>query len=191
MGCSEFTDLRQAEEAYQQWRKEHPEEAAASDKLWEECKKDPEIFKRVMWSKGFTFPDNKSTETVAAKKWRKRALDWLKKKEKPEKTVKLFRRLAIVYAGSGSVLVAAALWTIYTLAMEFAAGKPYTTLDPSKLPELIYGLGFLVMVNTLAGSMLFMAGLLIIFSITVYAFSLEKRIKILEKKQQPDQEEQH
>jgi hypothetical protein len=183
MGCPEgIIDRRQEEEALKQWRKEHPEDAAASDELWEELKSDHEKLKSWMESKGFIFPD-KSTETLAAKNWRKRAMDWLKKKEKPEKTVRLLRRLAFAYAGAGGFCVAIALWSVYNLAMTYAAGKPYTTLDLTKLPEMFNALSFLTMANTLAGTMLFAAGLLIFFSLWTYTLSLEKRITILEKKQ--------
>ena len=138
-----------------------------------------------MRSKGFTFPE-RATETVAAKKWKERARAWLKRKETPERKVKIYRKLALIHFGFGILFLAFALYLLYFSVTSFNSGKPYANIDPAKLPEMLNVLGFLSVANTLVGSLLFLAGILWFMSMLNYCWSLEQRLTILEK-----QVEQH
>lgn len=50
-----IVNQRQAEEAYQLWRKEHPLQAVEADKEWEKMKQDPNLLITFLASKGFDF----------------------------------------------------------------------------------------------------------------------------------------
>lgn len=50
-----IVNQRQAEEAYQVWRKDHPLQAVEADKEWEKMKQDPNLLITFLASKGFDF----------------------------------------------------------------------------------------------------------------------------------------
>jgi hypothetical protein len=180
---TEIIDPRQAEEAYQRWRKKHPEEAAKHDQEWLEMKKDPLKFKQFMESKGFHFSMSdeefvKEHERLNMTRW-ERLKAWMKKKPSPEKKIKAHRRIAIVYACFAAFCFGMAFFNFFMLAQILKASNSPALEEMIKAWNSVL---FLAGVSAISGIFAVIGLCLFILALLFYSCSLELRIKELEKK---------
>lgn len=170
-----IVDQRQAEEAYQEWRKEHPVEAAEADREWVEFQKDPLKLLAFMESKGFTF-SKYDKEAVARREWQRLSLDqkirkyWAAEKKWWNSLTKTQRSLicfAWLKFGCGVLVIFSALFYL-TQLYPFAKGNVPLTALLFSATSILLSLGVF----------------LLIYSLVYYCFYLEVRIKQLEKRQQ-------
>lgn len=180
---TDIRDPRQADEAYQRWRKKHSEEAAKHDQEWLEIKKHPLKFKQFMESKEFHFSMSdeefvKEHERLNMTRWQ-RLKAWLKKKPSPEKQIKAHRNIAIVHACFAFFCLGMAIFNVFMLAPILKASNSPALEEMVKAWNSVL---FLVGVSAISGIFAVIGLLMFTFALYFYSCSLELRIKELEKK---------
>jgi len=174
---------RQAEEAYQRWRKKHPEEAAKHDQEWLEMKKDPLKFKQFMESKGFHFSMSdekfvKEHERLNMTGWQ-RFWKWLRKKSPIERRIKEYRRVAILHACFAAFVLGLSFFNFVTMLQLYELSQTPTTEEIIMAWNSVI---FAAEISAVSGLFAFLGLLMLILAFSWYSQSLELRIKELEKK---------
>jgi hypothetical protein len=185
------TEIKSVEEAKRQfakWKREFPEEWS-DNLLHEEPRWGYLGWKHFMESKGFHFSMSdeefvKECEWLNMTRWEKLKA-WLKKKPDPQKLIKGYRRLAMIYAAMGILWFVLASFTVYQMAESYKTGGfEVTTLEQWRALAFLSCLSAFMTISIIA------AGFMFLLAIYHYSQSLGLRIKQLEKKVEEEKRNQ-
>jgi len=174
--------IREAQEKFAKWKKEHPEEWKDT-KPFEEPRWTYLDWKHYMESKGFTFAMTNEEFVEECEKlnltiW-ERFKKWLKKKKLPEKKIKSYRRVAIIYACFG-VLCLGMAFANFVILVQIHRGSELPSLE--EMTKGWNSIVFLAGVACISGIFSCLGLLMLSFALYSYSCSLGLRIRQLEEK---------
>jgi hypothetical protein len=113
---------------------------------------------------------------LAETRWQRFVKRW-KRKLPPEKRIKNYRQVAILYGVIGVVCIGLAVLFAYQLATAYKSSELV-------LPKLEWynAISLIALISIMSGTFLMFAGFFLVMSLWIYSQSLELRIKELEKK---------
>ena len=177
-----IVNQKQAEEAYQLWRKDHPLQAVEADKEWEKMKQDPNLLITFLATKGFDFSMvDEDPEAIKVKLSLRQAIKvnerlrqkWWKSLPKPQRST-LIGVWTFFGVGACSIIIG-----LFFISFMMPIIREIDYANPMMLKST-YDMAWIGGLFSAFGIFLWIGLVLWHQSLMHYTFYLENRIKTLE-----------